>query len=180
MSDLSQFKSEFSLSHKLQRGLWNLCWLVLFRTSPRPFFAWRRFVARCFGATSGRGVRLYPSTRIFFPSNLQCGDYAVIGPDVDLYCVAPITIGPNAMISQYSFLCTGSHDDSDPTLPLIAQPITIGAKAWVCARAYIAPGKVVGEGAVVGACAVVTRDVEPWAVVAGNPAHKLRQRSCPS
>ena len=84
------------------------------------------------------------------------------------------------MISQYSFLCTGSHDDSDPTLPLIALPITINAKAWVCARAYIAPGKVVGEGAVVGACAVVTRDVEPWAVVAGNPARKLRQRSCTS
>lgn len=54
-------------------------------------------------------------------------------------------------------------------MKLITAPITIGAGAWVCADVFVSPGIVVGEGAVAGARAVVTKDVEPWAVVAGNP-----------
>ena len=101
MSDLSRFQSEFPLRHKLLRALWGLVWLLVFRTSPRPCFAWRRMWLRLFGARIGRGVRIYPSTRIFYPPNLECGDQVVVGPDVDLYTVAPITIGHDAMIGSH-------------------------------------------------------------------------------
>jgi putative colanic acid biosynthesis acetyltransferase WcaF len=61
-------------------------------------------------------------------------------------------------------------------MELTNKPIVIGPQAWVAARAFISPGVTVGEGAVVGACAVVTKDVEPWTVVAGNPAKFIKKR----
>lgn len=54
-------------------------------------------------------------------------------------------------------------------------PVRICDKAWIGFGASILPGVTVGEGAVVGACSVVTRDVEPWTVVAGNPAREIRR-----
>lgn len=59
---------------------------------------------------------------------------------------------------------------------LTSSPVTISNQAWVCAGGFIGPGVVVGEGAVVGAMSVVTRDVEPWAVVVGNPAIRIKKR----
>lgn len=59
---------------------------------------------------------------------------------------------------------------------LISAPIVISDQSWVCAGVFIAPGVTLGEGAVAGAMAVVTKDVEPWNIVAGNPARIIRQR----
>jgi len=56
-----------------------------------------------------------------------------------------------------------------------ARPITIGHGAWLGSGAIVLPGVSVGEEAVVGAGAVVTRDVEPRTVVAGNPARVIRR-----
>ena len=55
-------------------------------------------------------------------------------------------------------------------------PITIGANAWVAGWSIVLPSVTIGEGAVVAAGAVVTRDIEPWTVVGGNPAKLLKQR----
>jgi putative colanic acid biosynthesis acetyltransferase WcaF len=59
---------------------------------------------------------------------------------------------------------------------LVYEPIKIGQFAWVAAQAFVGPGVTIGEGAVVGACAVITKDVEPWTVVAGNPARYIKKR----
>jgi putative colanic acid biosynthesis acetyltransferase WcaF len=104
------------------------------------------------------------------------GTEASIAHQVDLYCVNQIAVGDHATVSQYAFLCTASHDVSDPHMRLTHAPISVADQAWVCAGAFVAPGVAVGEGAVVGARAVVTRDVEPWTIVAGNPAKYLRRR----
>lgn len=61
-------------------------------------------------------------------------------------------------------------------MELTHKPIVIASQAWVAARAFVGPGVTVGEGAVVGACAVVMKDVEPWTVVAGNPAKFIKRR----
>ena len=53
---------------------------------------------------------------------------------------------------------------------------TIGDGVWIGARAIILPGVTIGEGAVVAAGAVVTKDVDPWAVVGGNPAKFIKKR----
>jgi putative colanic acid biosynthesis acetyltransferase WcaF len=75
-----------------------------------------------------------------------------------------------------AFLCTGSHDITDPQMELTHAPIVIENGTWVCARAFIGPGVRLGEGSVVAACAVVSKDFEPWTVVAGNPAMVKKQR----
>lgn len=104
------------------------------------------------------------------------GDEACLGADVDCYNVDRIFIGDNATVSQYAYLCSASHDVGSPTMQLITAPIVIEAQAWVCAKAFVSPGVTVGAGSVVGACSVVTKDVQPWMIVAGNPAKPIRPR----
>lgn len=60
-----------------------------------------------------------------------------------------------------------------------AKRVTIGHDVWIGHGAVILPGMTVGNGAVIGANAVVTRDVEPYAIVAGAPARMLRRRFTP-
>jgi putative colanic acid biosynthesis acetyltransferase WcaF len=90
-----------------------------------------------------------------------------------------VVVGSWATVSQYSFLCTATHDYHDPLMPLITAPIAIGARAWVAADVYVGPGVTIGEGAVVGARSSVYRNVEPWTVVGGNPARILKKYTCP-
>ncbi len=155
---------------------WTVAWIFLFRPTPRPLHAWRCLLLRCFGATIGKRVRVYQSAKIWAPWNLTMADDSVLGDYVDCYCVAPVNIGKHAVISQYSFLCTASHDYNDVGHPLVVAPIDVGEHAWVTADVFIAPGVVVGEGAVVQVRSVVLKDVEPWSLAGGHPAKLLKQR----
>jgi putative colanic acid biosynthesis acetyltransferase WcaF len=174
--DVSKCLSTHSVWNKLARVLWRCAWLLLYRPTPKFLHGWRRFLLRCFGAKIGRGTFPFPSARIWAPWNLTIGNHCALADDVDCYCVDRIVIGSHVTISQYSFLCTASHDYEDPHFGLIAAPIRIGDGAWVAADAFIGPGVNVGEGAVVGARATVLKDVPPWTVVTGNPARVIKQR----
>ncbi|MCW5550903.1 MAG: putative colanic acid biosynthesis acetyltransferase [Verrucomicrobiae bacterium] len=166
---------KYSTDEILHRVLWALGqWL--FRFSPRPCFGWRRFVLRCFGAHIGRDVNLYPSTRIYFPWNLTVGDWSAIGEEAFVYNLGPVVLGQKVTVSHRAHLCAGTHDYTLADLPLQKPPISIGDEAWNCADAFIGPGVRVGESAVVGARAVVMKAVEPWTVVAGNPARFVKKR----
>jgi putative colanic acid biosynthesis acetyltransferase WcaF len=174
--DRSGARSSFSLTNRLARGLWGLTWQLFFRPSPRIAHGWRCWLLRRFGARIGRGVQVYPSARIWAPWNLEMGDYSQLGTDVDCYCVAPITIGPHAMVSAYSYLCAAGRDYTRKHMPLRTGPIVIGEGAWVAVDVFVGLGVTIGEGAVVGARSSVFRDVEPWTVAAGNPARFLKRR----
>lgn len=174
--DASLNRSPHSWRNKLGRVAWSLAWATLFRPSPRFLHGWRRLLLRMFGAKIGRGACPDPSARIWAPWNLEMGEHSCLGHNVDCYCVATVRIGANATVSQYSFLCTASHDYEDPHMGLTTAPITIGDGAWVAADAFLAPGVTVGEGAVVGARSMVYHDVDAWTVVAGNPARFIKPR----
>jgi putative colanic acid biosynthesis acetyltransferase WcaF len=105
------------------------------------------------------------------------GDHSCLSDGVDCYCVDRVRLGEFVTVSQYCFLCTASHDYTDPDFRLTTAPITVGARAWVAAGAFVGPGVTVGEGAVVAARACVVKDVAPWAVVGGNPARVLKART---
>ena len=104
------------------------------------------------------------------------GDYACLSFGVDCYCVDKVTVGSNVTVSQYSYLCTASHDHTHADMPLTHAPIVIGDQAWVCADVFVGMGVTIGEGAVVAARATVVKDVEPWIVVGGNPAKFIKKR----
>jgi len=170
---------KYSAAEMLRRILWGGGqWF--FRWSARPCFGWRRAVLRCFGASVGSHVHVYPSTRIYFPWNLTIGDWSAIGEDALVYNLGPVSIGSRVTISHRAHVCAGTHDYTKPDLPLQKAPIVIEDQAWICADAFVGPGVVVGEGAVVGARAVVVKDVEPWTVVAGNPARFIKKRTVES
>jgi putative colanic acid biosynthesis acetyltransferase WcaF len=165
----------YSFQEYLGRVLWSIVH-PFFSLSPRPCFGWRRALLRLFGASVGAGANVYPSARIALPWRLVIGAQASIGEDVLVYNLGLVTIGERATVSHRAHLCAGTHDHSNPALPLIRPSITIGPQAWVCAQAFVGPAVTVGEGAIVGAAAVVMRDVPPWLIVVGNPAKVVGRR----
>ena len=102
--------------------------------------------------------------------------HSVLGPKVECYCMAKVTIGEKAVVSQQAYLCGGTHDIRSPHFQLITRDIEIKANAWVAARAFIGPGVTVAEGSIVGAGSVVFRNTEPDGVYIGNPAALIKRR----
>lgn len=82
-----------------------------------------------------------------------------------------VSIGPKATI------LTLGHDPQSPEFVDRGGDVTIGNHVWIGYGSLVLPGITIGEGAVVGAHAVVTKDVEPYAIVAGNPARIIGQRT---
>jgi len=120
---------------------------------------------------------VHQRARIQIPWKLTLHDRACLGDRANAYTLGEIEIGARTVIAQEAYLCTGTHDLSDPKLPLQVAQITIGEDVFIGARAFIMPGIRVGDRAVVGACSLVTKDVAADTVVAGNPATPLRARS---
>jgi len=87
-----------------------------------------------------------------------------------------IRTGTNVSIGPEATILTLGHDPRSATFADRGGDVEIGDRAWIGYRAIVLPGVTIGEGAVVGAGAVVTRDVEPYAIVAGNPAKKIGER----
>lgn len=178
--DLKSYKNRHSLKSKLARAIWNSVYWMVFRMTPDKvgmFEKWRILLLKCFGARIGAETHsIYSTAEIWAPWNLELGDNVALSQHANIYAVDKISIGNNSVISREAFLCTASHDISSPIMELTTAPITIGANCWVCARAMILPGVTIGDGAVVAAGAVVTKDVEPWTVVGGNPARFIKKR----
>jgi putative colanic acid biosynthesis acetyltransferase WcaF len=149
-------------------------WLV--HLSPHPFYAWRRWVLRLFGAKIGPHVRVAASTYIYMPWNVEIGAWAAIGPEVFVYSLGRVRIAERATVSYRSHVCAGTHDFTDPAMPLLKPSVTIANDAWVGTEAFIGPGVTVGSGAIVAARAVVVKDVAPLDMVGGHPARVIGQR----
>jgi len=169
----------FSFANRAKRLLWNLCWLLFYRFSPRTFYGWRSFLLRLFGAKMGLNCHFYPGSRIWAPWNLICADQVTAADGAEIYNPAPIVLGSHAILSQQAYICGATHDYDDAAFPLIAFAMNLGAYSWICARASVAPGVNVGEGAVLGLGSVATRHLEPWTVYSGCPAVSLRERKRP-
>ena len=160
--------------HRWVRILWALINATLFRITPTNVLriAWLKL----FGADLRWNHIIYPSARIFAPWNLSITTGSVIGPGVEIYNKAPVSIGTGVVVSQGSYLCTASHDVSSPTMALVTRPINIEDNVWIGARAIVLLGVTLHKASVVGAGSVVAKDVDEWNVVAGNPAKVVKKR----
>lgn len=156
--------------------LWWLVEFFLFKPSPQFMYGWRRFLLRLFGAKIGKKVILRPSCSITYPWKVKIGDHSWIGDEVVLYSLGEITIGNNAVISQRSYLCTGSHDYTDISFSIFQKPIIINDECWIATDVFIAPGVTIGRGTVVGARSSVYKELKPESIYIGNPAKYIRAR----
>jgi putative colanic acid biosynthesis acetyltransferase WcaF len=165
-----------SLNSKIIRWFWRLIWFFLFKPTPRNFHFWRCFLVKVFGAKLGKGVHLYPTVQIWAPWNLEMGDFSCLGDNVDCYSVDKILIGKNTTISQYTFLCTASHDYHYSSMPLVSSPIIIGDNVWIAADVFVAPGVNILDCAVITARSTVLSDISSLSIYSGNPATFSKKR----
>ena len=169
-------RPSFSVGNRALRLVWSICWLLLYRPSPRSLHAWRSLLLRLFGATMGSDCHFYPGSKVWAPWNLICADHVAAGNGAEIYNPSPMTFATHVILSQDCYLCGATHDYDDPDFPLVAYRMTFGQYSWICARASVGPGVNVGEGAVLGLSSVATRDLEPWTVYGGHPAVPVRER----
>lgn len=175
--DLSRYQNVLDRRHQIVRLLWSVVWGGFARPLPRSMGSgWKRFLLRLFGAKIHPTAIVYSSAKVYYPANLVMDAYSCLASNVDCYNVDLIIIGANTTVSQGAYLCTASHDITNPLNPLITAPIVIEDQAWIAAGAFVGMGVTIGQGAVVGARAAVFKDVEPWTVVGGNPAKFIKKR----
>lgn len=158
------------------RFLWGIVWHTLWQVCWHRIPLLRSLILRLFGTRADSTLHIAGSVRIIRPWELSFGQHCEVGPRTHLYNLGGLVIGNEVLISQDVYICGGTHDHTDPTYPLVRRKIVIEDYVWIAAGAFIGPGVRIGQGAVVGARAVVTRDVEPWTIVAGNPAKVVKQR----
>ena len=169
--DLSTY-SVFNLERgrsSLTVMVWWLVQAIFFPLSPHNLNSIRRILLRLFGAQIGKGVVIRPTARFTYPWKIKIGDYSWIGDDVVFYSIERIIVGSHCVISQKSYLCTGSHDIRDRAFSLIAAPIRIGNGAWIATDCFVAAGVDIGSNSIIGARSNVMKSVPAKQVAWGNP-----------
>lgn len=161
---------------RLRRYLFKMIYGVVDLFVPYHLFFVRRLLLRIFGANIHKNCRIYNNVKVFDPKNLQMHEGSTIGPSVIIYNVARIRLLKNATISQYSHLCSASHNYKSRLHELICDDIVIGKNAWVASDVFVGPGVSFGNNAVALARSVVIKAVGPNEVVAGNPAKVVGAR----
>ena len=120
-------------------------------------------------------VVIYFNTEIRAPYNLEIGEGSIIGDNCLLDSRNGIKIGKNVNLSSEVHIWTEQHDYRSKDFSCYSSSdmgVRIGDLAWIGSNTIILPRVTIGKGAV----AVVTKDVEPYSVVAGVPAKKVAQR----
>ena len=169
----NRYSSPWGRSYRVRLLLWEYTWQLLCHWTPKPFNPWRLHILRLFGCTIHGQPFVHQRARIEHPWNLTLHHNACLGDRAHAYCLGELEIHTGACVAQEVYLCTGTHDFSTAARPLQTSSISIGANAFIGARAFLMPGVSVGEEAIVGACSVVTRSVPASVTVVGNPARQL-------
>jgi acetyltransferase-like isoleucine patch superfamily enzyme len=151
--------------------IYNWCWTYA------PSHVVRRLFLRFYLAALGQGTSIQMGCRFLNARKVFLGERNVInfgclldGRIYEIRTGSDVSIGPEASI------LTLGHDPLADNFCDRGGPVVIGDRAWIAYRAVILPGVSIGEGAVVAAGSVVTRDVEPYSIVAGTPARKIGDR----
>nr|WP_305000400.1 acyltransferase [Kribbella sp. VKM Ac-2527] len=124
------------------------------------------------------GERSYLAAHAYVTGEIEIGADSTVNP----FCVVrgKVSIGGGVRIGAHTSLLAFNHGTA-PDQPIFRQPhtargITVGDDVWIGSNAIVLDGVTIGPHSIVGAGAVVTKDVDPWSIVAGNPARKLRDR----
>ncbi len=156
--------------------LWYFANALFLQNPLNPSSMLKIYILKVFGARIGRGVVLKQFINVKYPWNLTIGNNVWVGEKVWLDSLGIISIGDNVVVSQGAYLCTGSHDLSDPSFGLVVKPIEIEDGAWICAQAIILLGVIVASHSVVTAGSILKDNTQPYKIYEGNPAKFVRDR----
>lgn len=124
--DLSQYENHLGRKHQVIRLIWGFVWSMGTWFLPRSMgMPWKRMLLRIFGAKIHPKANIYSSVKVYYPANLTMEENSCLASDVDCYNVDMITIGANTTVSQGAYLCTASHDITNPLNPLITAPLSL-------------------------------------------------------
>ncbi len=154
---------------------WALVEPLLVRNSLQLSSRLRVAVLRFFGASIGSGVITRPGLRVRFPWKLEVGDRSWLGEDVWLHNQDRLLIGADVVVSQGSFVTTGTHAFRTD-MALKTRPIHIRDGAWLTSRSIVLGGVTVGESALVLPNTVVRRDVPANAIFGAADGVVVGQR----
>lgn len=146
--------------------LWSATELVLVTNPWQISSGLRTKALRAFGAKIGDGVIIRPRTRIKFPWNLEIGDRSWIGEGVWIHNQDQVTIGHDAVVSQETFITTGSHAHRSH-MGLITRPVEIREGAWITSRCIVTGGVTIGRSALIEPMTTINKDV-PENVIVGH------------
>ena len=139
----------------------------------------RRFLLRQLCNNVGNNVNLDRNVNILDFSKIAIGDNSGFGMNSR---IGSVTIGKNVMMGPDCLILTKNHAFDSTDIPMNMQgykedsPVAIGNDVWIGQRVIILPGLRIGDGAIIGAGSVVTKNVEDYTIVAGNPARVIRKR----
>lgn len=156
--------------------VWEVVWTLFVRWLPKPFYRWHVLLLKVFGCKIHGHVFVAPTARVYAPWLLEMGRNSCLATRSEVYNLGPVKIGERVTIAQYVYVCNGTHDLSDPILPLLVGDISIEDDVFIGAKAIILPGLKVDTGTVIGAGSVLTKDTEPYEIYAGNPAKFIKKR----
>ncbi|MDE6100824.1 MAG: galactoside O-acetyltransferase [Paramuribaculum sp.] len=128
---------------------------------------------RIFPSMGDESIVSAPLTAIR-PHMVKIGKNVVVMPGCLMMSAGGITIDDGAMIAANVQLISNNHDLYERQI-ITCRPVHIGKNAWIGAGATILPGVTIGDNAVVGAASVVTKNVDPDTIVAGNPAKFIKR-----
>lgn len=156
--------------------LWAICEL-LFVTNPWQISSGLRVrMLRAFGAEIGKGVVFRPRTRVKFPWKLHIGDRSWIGEGVWFHNQDHMYIAHDVVISQETFLTTGSHRHRYD-MALVMRPIHVEEGAWITSRCVILGGSRIGRSALVRPLSLVDGvEIPAGEVWGGNPVQRVSRR----
>lgn len=143
-----------------------------------PVFAFRYVVYKYFYGMKIGGSSIHMGVVIFSPWKITIGNNSIIHFDCLLDGRGGISIADNVDVSFGVKIFTEQHDLNSDDYGTIAKAVSIGNHAVIGAYSILLPGVSVGEGSVVAAGSVVTKSVEPYTVVGGNPAREIKRRVC--
>lgn len=152
-------------------------WLLTNSIIPHlPSQTFRNLGMRMMGVNMSKNVKFFSGFSVRSPKKLKIEDGVSIGPKVLLDARCGITIRKSAVIAYDAVIWSLNHDYNDEHFCGKGAPVEIGEYAWICSRAIILPGITIGKGSVIASGAIVTKNVPPYAIVAGVPAKVIGHR----
>jgi maltose O-acetyltransferase len=141
-----------------------------------PFHSLRKLFYLLAGIKFGKGATIHMWASFFQPRNIVIGEGTRVGDHAFLDGRAKLIIGKEVDIASYVLIYNSEHNLKSDEFTAIEEEVEIGDYSFIGPRVIILPGVKIGTGAVVAAGAVVTKDVEDYAIVGGVPAVKIGER----